>query len=227
MTVTERNGKTVVVSDQLLSPRPSVNEQPMVGAGQAAPGDSHRDVSKPPEPDVLPDVPASSAQPDTNTGRTLGQIVIVLVVLLVLVNIPINHHGASLAQIIPKATAIVIYDGMLLKGSNSEIYIMDDHQLRWVSSPEAFDYYFDHHEVHIVEDNLLESFGKGKPIRRLVTCLNSPYIYAVENGEKRWVRDPPTGNKARTWDEVGLISCDSLRRLPDSLPVPENAGAQP
>jgi hypothetical protein len=160
-------------------------------------------------------------------GRSLGQILIVLVVLLVLANIPINHYGASLAQIIPKATAIVIYDGMVLKGSGPEIYILDDHKLRWISSSEAFDYYFHHREVQIVEDNLLESLGKGNPIRRLVTCPNSPYIYAVENGQKRWVKDPPTGNNAKTWDQAQLISCDYLRRLRDSVPIPENAGTPP
>ena len=215
------------MNSQSLSPWFSIDEKPMVGADPPAPGDSHRGTSEPPKPDTLPGVPASSAQPDTNMGRSLGQILIVLVVLLVLVNIPINYHGASLAQIIPKATAIVIYDGMVLKGSGPEIYILDDHKLRWVSSPEAFDYHFHHYKVHIVQDNLLGDFGKGNPIRRLVTCPNSPYIYAVENGQKRWVKDPPTGNKARIWDEVQLISCDYLRSLPDGLPIPENTGALP
>jgi hypothetical protein len=160
-------------------------------------------------------------------GRNLGQILVVLVVLLVLVNIPINYYGASLAQVIPNATAIAIHDGMALKGSGPEIFILDNHKLRWVSSPEAFDYYFHHQEVHIVEDSLLEGFGKGTPIRRLVTCSNSPHIYALENDQKRLVKDPPTGNKSRTWDEVQLVSCDYLRRLPDRLPVPENPGALP
>ena len=199
----------------------------MVGSGHLVIGDSHADASELPKPDSPPDVPASSAQPENNMGRSLGQILVGLVVLLVLVNIPINHHGASLAQIIPKATAIVIYDGMVLKGSGPEIYILDDHKLRWVSSPEAFDHYFHYHEVHTVEDKLLEGFGKGNPIRRLVTCPNSPYTYAVENSQKRWVKAPPTGNTDNTWDKVELISCDDLHRLPDSLPAPEDAGAPP
>ena len=227
MTVTDRNGRTVIVNDQLSSPRPSINEQPIVGAGHAATGGSHRDASEPPGPDALPSAPASSTQTDTNTGRTLGQIVIVLVVLLVLVNIPINHRGASLAQIIPKATAIAIYDGMVLKGSSPEIYVLDEHKLRWVSSPEAFDHYFHSHKVLIVEDKLLEGFGKGNPIRRLVTCPDSPYTYAIENGQKRWIKDPPIENTDQSWDKVELISCDDLRRLPDRLPVPEDAEAPP
>lgn len=223
--MTEQSGETVAVSSQSLSPSFSIDERPMVGAGPPAPGNSHQDASAPPKPDAVPGLPAPSPQHDTNMGRSLGQILIILVVLLVLVNIPINYYGASLAQIIPKATAIVIYDGMVLKGSGPEIYVLDNHKLRWVSSPEAFDHYFQHHELHIVEDNLLEGFGKGSPIRRLVTCPDSPYVYAVENSQKHRVKDPPTGNMAKTWDEVQLVSCDYLHRLPDSLPAAENAGA--
>jgi hypothetical protein len=215
------------MNSQSLSPRFSIDEKPTVGADRPALGDSHRYGIEAPKPDTIPSVPASSAQPDINMGRSLGQILIVLVVLLMLVNIPINHHGASLAQIIPKATAVVIYDGMVLKGSGPEIYILDNHKLRWVSSPEAFDHYFHYYEVHTVEDKLLEGFGKGNPIRRLVTCPNSPNTYAVQNGQKRWVEDPPTGNTDNNWDKVELISCDDLRRLPDSLPAPEDAGAPP
>ena len=181
----------------------------MVGSGHLAIGDSHADASEPPKPDSPPGVPASSAQPDNNMGRSLGQILVGLVVLLVLVNIPINHHGASLAQIIPKATAIVIYDGMVLKGSGPEIYILDDHKLRWVSSPEAFDHYFHYYEVHTVEDNLLEGFGKGNPIRRLVTCPNSPYTYAVENGHGEGNERPGSAyafhNEDGVWVEQAIM----------------------
>ena len=224
MTVTEKSRKAVFVSHLLLSPRFSIKEESMTGTGHLAPEDSNQDASEPPKPDALPGVPASSPQPDIHMGRTLAQILVVLVVLLVLVNIPINFHGASLAQTIPKATAIVIYDGIVLKGSGPEIYVLDNHKLRWVSSPEAFDYYFHPYEVHIVEDDLLQGFGKGNPIRRLVTCHNSPHIYALENGQKRWVKDPPTGDTDKTWDEVQLSSCDYLRRLPDGLPILEDAG---
>jgi hypothetical protein len=160
-------------------------------------------------------------------GRSLGQILIVLVVALVLVNIPIRYGGTGLAQSVPHPTPVIIYDGVLLKGSGPEIYALEDHKLRWVSSPEALDYYFYQHDIYVVEDSLLEDFGKGRSIHRLVTCPYSPYIYALENGQKRWLKDLPTGNKARAWDEVNMVSCDYLRHLPEGSPIPKDDAPPP
>jgi hypothetical protein len=223
----EQNDKKVAVSGQSSSPRLSIDEQTAVGIDQSVPQRGHRTPSKTLEAAVIRGVPAASPQSDAHMGRSLGQILIVLVVLLVLVNIPINFHGVSLAQIIPEATAIVIYDGMVLKGSGPEIYVLEDHKLRWISSPEAFDYYFRQHNIHFVEDNLLEGFGKGRAIHRLVTCLNSPHIYALEQGQKRLVKDPSSRNQTNPWDEVRLVSCDYLRHLPEGSPVPEDAAPPP
>lgn len=218
--MTEQSDQQVAVSGQAPSPRPSIDEQP-----DAKPG--HQTAGETLEAAAIGGLAASAPQSDGHMGRSLGQILVVLVVLLVLVNIPINFYGAGLAQIMPKATAIVIRDGMVLKGSGSELYVLQDHVLRRISSPEAFDYYIRQHKVHLVEDNLLESFGKGPSIYRLVTCPNSPYIYVLEQGQKRWVKDPPAGNKAEPWDEVRLVSCDYLRQLPEGSPILENVGPSP
>ncbi len=170
----------------------------------------------------------SRNQSGLNTGRNLGQILIVLVVLLVLVNIPVNYYGVGLAHIIPKGTAMVIHDGMLLKGSGPEIYLLEEYNLRRFSSPEAFDYTrFRLNNVHTVEDSLLEQFGQGQPIRRLIQCPHSPYIYALENGQKRWVKDPPLANRTKSWDKVHQVTCNYLHRLPDGSPIPEDAGPPP
>lgn len=225
--MTEQSDKNSVVSGRLLSPEFLIHEQPTAGSNQ--PAQKHRNgrVSETPKPNVKPGLPSPSPQPGANMGRSLGKIVFILAVLLVLVNLPINFYGTGLAQIMPDASPVVIYDGLVLKGTGPAIYLLEDHKLRWVSSPEAFDHYFRRRDVRAVEDNLLEGFGKGQPIRRLVKCQDSPYIYALENGQKRRVKDPPTRNKANSWDEVHLVPCDYLRRLPDGLPIPEDAGPPP
>jgi hypothetical protein len=171
-------------------------------------------------------------RPNVNTGRSLGQILIVLVVLLVLVNLPINYYGLGMAHVAPDSTAVVIHNGLVLKGSGPgsgpEIYLLEDHKLRWISSREARISYFYSDGARTVEDSLLEQFEQGQPIRRLVKCHNSALVYALENGQKRWVEHPPPEDKAnKPWDNVYSVTCSFLDGLPDGLPIPENAGAPP
>jgi hypothetical protein len=176
-------------------------------------------------PNLKPKVNQSSplSRPNVNTGRSLGQILIVLVVLLVLVNLPINYYGIGLAHIVPDSTAVVIYDGLVLKGSGPEIYLLEDHKLRWLSSPEARGCYFHSANVRTVEDSVLEQFEQGQPIRRLVKCHHNSLIYALENGQKRWVENPPPEDKAnKPWDKVYRVTCNFLDGLPDGLPISED-----
>jgi len=171
--------------------------------------------------------PPQSPQPSPNMGRSLAQILIVLVVLLVLVNIPLNSLRAGLVQLVPHNSAMVIHDGLLLQGSGPEVYVVQDYKLRWISSPEVFERYFNAGDVSTVEDSFLEQFGRGQPIRRLVRCQGSPTVYALENGRKRWVQDLLPTNQASAWDRIELVSCSYLRGLPAGLPVPEDAGLPP
>ena len=85
--MTRHRSKTVAVSDQLLSLSPSITIQPSAGTDHSAPTDECMGTSETTEPDVIPSVTASSGQGDAFMGRSLGQILIVLVVFLVLVNI--------------------------------------------------------------------------------------------------------------------------------------------
>ena len=215
----EQSGKNSVVNGRLQSPEFSIQDKP--GAGGNQPAQQHRNGrgSETQKPDVKPGAPSAAPQPDANMGRSLGKIVFVLVALLVLVNLPINFYGAGLAQTMPDASSVVIRDGLVLKGTGPEIYVLEDHKLRWVSSPEALNYYFRGLDVQTVEDNLLEGFGQGQPIRRLFKCKDSPDIFALENGQKRWVEVPSGQNGAKRWDEVRLVTCDYLRGLPDGFPI--------
>jgi hypothetical protein len=164
-----------------------------------------------------------------NLSWTLGRLLLVLIVLAALINIPINRHGTSLARIMPDTAALVIRDGLVLKGSSPEIYVLEDDKLRWISSLDAFEFYGYHWEdVHIVDDGFLEKFETGKPIHVLLKCQGSPHIYALENGQKRWIKDIPTFEaEGYVWDDVKLVSCTYLRDLPDGPPIPENAGPSP
>jgi hypothetical protein len=164
-----------------------------------------------------------------NLGRTLGRLLLVLVVLVVLVNIPVNRYGTSLARIMPDSAALVIRDGLVLKGSGPEIYVLEDNKLRWISSLEAFEFFdYTWEQVHVVDDRFLEGFEKGRPIHVLLKCKGSPHIYALENGQKRWIKDIPTFEaEGYVWEDVKIVTCSYLRGLPDGLPIPTDAGPPP
>jgi hypothetical protein len=205
-------------------PKPAPSPEP----SQPVPPPEEKEVpqeSEPSEEDVTPAPPL----PSINLGRTLGRLLLSLAILVVLVNVPINRYGTSLARIMPDAAALVIRDGLVLKGSGPDIYVVENNKLRWISSLEAFEFFgYQWDQVHIVDDSFLEEFEQGKPIHVLLKCQGSPHIYALENGKKRWIKDIPAFEAAGyVWDDVKFVTCDYLRGLPDGTPIPEDAGPPP
>lgn len=162
---------------------------------------------------------SGSRQSGPNTGRSLGQILIIMVVLLVLVNIPFNSYNFGLAQLMPQSTSIVIQDGTLLKGSGPEVYVVDSYKLRPVS-PEAFKAFFGRNRrINIVEDSMLAQFELGSTVYPMFQCRTQPEVYAVIDGYKRRVTEPPTVI-AHSWDRVSFVTCSYLARLPAGPPIP-------
>ncbi len=161
---------------------------------------------------------AQETTSDTVRGRPLGQILIILVVAVLLVNVPIGYRRASLVQSVSDATPVVIYDGMVLKGNGPERYILENHKLRQFSGPDTFNYFRKRYAlaVHMVADDLLTQFEPGQPVRRLVTCQDWPYIYALENGQKHRLNALPFSNQDSPWDSIGQVTCNRLRDIPTS-----------
>jgi hypothetical protein len=168
-------------------------------------------------------------QPSIQMGKMIGRLAILVIVLLVLVNIPVTRYGASLARILPETTSLIIRDGLVLKGSGPEIYILEDDKLRWISSMDAFEHLgLTWEDVHVVEDAFLDKFEKGRPIHVLLKCNASPHIYRLENDQKRWIKDIDTFlAEGHVWEDVRFVSCEYLRDLPDGPPIPEDAGPAP
>lgn len=163
------------------------------------------------------------------TERTLGRFLFMLILVVILINIPINRQGFSLARAMPDSTSLVIRNGLLLKGSGSEVYVLQDNQRRWITTLDAFDWYgYRWSQVHQVDDAFLQQFAEGKPIHLLLKCPTSPHVYALEDGSKRWIKDISTfQDQGYVWEDIQLISCRELRQLPDGVPIPMNAGTPP
>jgi hypothetical protein len=161
--------------------------------------------------------------------RALGRFVLLALALLVLINLPLNRHGVSLARYLPDSAALIIRDGLVLKGSGPEIFILQDDRLRWISSLDAFEHLgLNWGDVHGVEDEFLKRFEEGPPIHVLLKCYDSPHIYRLENGQKRWIRDLETFTaEGHVWEDVRFVDCVYLRSIPDGTPVPADAGPPP
>ncbi len=62
----------------------------------------------------------------------------------------------------------------------------------------------------------------------LLKCAESPHIYLLDQGEKRWIDSIDTfEGRGYVWRDVLLISCDDLRSIADGTPIPADAGPPP
>jgi hypothetical protein len=184
----------------------------------------------PAEAQTLAEYNELAAQPvlPSTLPRTIRLLAAGLALLLILVNLPL-FNGLALARALPDRQALVIRDGLLLKGSGPEVYVLQDNHKRWISSLDAFAHYgYKWDEVHIVDDAFLNQFPDGRPLHVLLKCADSPHIYRLENDRKRWIKDIPTFKaEGHVWEDVRFISCERLRAIPDGPPIPPDAGTPP
>jgi hypothetical protein len=202
-------------------------------AQEETPLESQESVSRrhplDPEPEKEPEFPPIPPGP-SHAARLMGRLALGLLVAIVLINIPFNRHGTTLATALPDSAALVVIDGLVVKEENDEkIYVFQNDQFRWISSMDAFEHFhFDWGDVHIVEDGYLDRFEIGTPIHVLLKCQSSPHIYRLEGGEKRWIRDIDTFEaEGHIWEDVRFVSCGYLRGLPDGETIPPDSGPPP
>ena len=166
----------------------------------------------------------------SHAAQMMGRLALGLLVAIVLINIPFNRHGTTLATALPDSTALVVKDGLVVKEENDEkIYVYQNDQFRWISSLDAFEHRgYTWGDVHIVEDGYLDRFEIGTPLHVLLKCRNSPHIYRLEDGEKRWIRDITTFEaEGHVWEDVRFVTCARLRELPDGETIPPGSGPPP
>ena len=167
--------------------------------------------------------------PSMQLDRALGRLIAAVALLVIAVNVPLNRHGASLARILPDSASLIVREGMILKGGGPEIYMLQHDELCWISSIDAFEHLgLEWRDVHVVEDGFLARFKEGRPIHVLLKCEDSPHIYRLEGGHKRWIKDIGTLlAEGHVWEDVRTVSCEYLRNIPDGPSIPEDAGPPP
>jgi hypothetical protein len=226
-------------------PEPVVEPEPLLAETTAEATSTAEPAPPPPEPEVEPEAlleesevenhvadeaPLPVPSPTNQTGRMLFRLIVGLFFLIALVNVPINREGYGLAQTLPGGAALIIRDGLLVKGENRDgVYVLENNKLRLISSMEAFERRgYRWQDVRIVQESFLEKFEKGWPVHVLLKCGASPHIYALESGKKRWIKDILTFEaQGYVWEDVKPVGCNYLRNLPDGPSIPEDAGPPP
>jgi hypothetical protein len=226
-----RRRATSPVKPPVTPPAEAPPPPPAAGVGRkAAPPEPEAEVKRHPlDPEPEPELPPMSPGP-SHAARMMSRLALGLLVAIVLINIPLNRHGTTLATALPDSAALVVLDGLVVKEENDEkIYVYQDDQFRWISSLDAFEHFgYTWGDVHIVEDGYLDRFEIGTPLHVLLKCRNSPHIYRLENGEKRWIRDITTFEaEGHVWEDVRFVTCGYLRDLPDGETIPPGSGPPP
>jgi len=185
----------------------------------------------PPEPEAEtePELPPPPSGPP-HAARLMARLALGLLVLLIAINIPLNRHGTTLATAMPDAQSIIIRDGLVVKEEDDpEIYVYQNGRFRWISSLDAFEHYgYTWGDVRVVPDGFLDDFEIGTPIHVLLKCADSPHIYRLENGVKRWIVDIATFEaEGHVWEDVRFVSCEYLRSIPDGETIPPGYGPPP
>lgn len=220
----------VVVEMPEPAPAPQPAELSAVPAAEMIedePFEDSLETAAEPEEDFPPYIPEKL--PSINLDRMLGRLAVVLFALIIIINIPFNRFGTNLARAMPDEQSLVIRDGLVLKGSGDQIYVLEDNHKRWISSLDAFNYYgYRWEQVNIVDDAFLDRFPNGPALSILYKCQTSPHVYAIENGVKRWIKDIPTFvAQGYVWDDVQIVTCAALERIPTGSPIPPDAGTPP
>ena len=161
-------------------PLPAKPEPPSPDVPQRVAAEATLEV--PPAPASEPAAEIAPALETSHAASLMARLALGVLIVVVLINIPLNTRGTALARSIPSSASLVIMNGLVVKESTSpDIWVYRDDAFHWITSLEAFDHYGYRWEVvHIVEPGFLDQFPKGNPIYVLLKCDSSPHIYRLE-----------------------------------------------
>lgn len=215
------------------SPLPAPTATPLPNAPPINPAPKHDDDSEPltlADLDARTEFQAMAMRPfvPSNLPRLMTLFCFALIVLLAVINVPLIN-GLPVARALPDRRSLIIRDGLVLKGSGPDIYVLRNNKRRWISSLGVFEREgLRWSDVNIVDDAFLAQFPQGAPIGVVLKCESSPHIYFVANGEKRWIKDIATfTGEGYVWDDVETTECQYLRNLLNGAPIPPDAGTPP
>jgi hypothetical protein len=115
-------------------------------------------------------------------------------------------------------------DGLLIKGSDAAVYLMEAGERRWIPDPETFNcMQLDWNAIQTIPDVELSSIRRGPdlPSRANGTLLkgSGPAVFLMENCARRWITSPDVFNSlGLDWAAIHTVldrDMDLIPRGPD------------
>lgn len=106
-----------------------------------------------------------------------------------------------------------VADNSLVKGSNPQVYLIEESKRRWIRDEQAFmAYNFDWTKIVTISDLELLSYPEGEILSKSMfpdgTLIKGPdpKVYLIEDGKKRWITSLSVFNKNRfKWSSVAEV----------------------
>src|SRR5262249_28685113 len=149
-------------SDAAPGPAPSLDPpiEPPPRAAEAAPEPGPAPAARPepsPEPAIRTESsPAAALNPPaampSHAPAMMARLAFGVLVVVALINVPLNARGTALARSVPSSVSVVIRNGLVVKEAASpEIWVYRDGSFHWISSLDAFQQLgYRWEDVHVV-----------------------------------------------------------------------------
>jgi len=133
--------------------------------------------------------------------------------LVLVINLPFTP-GLNLAHLVPSAAALIIRDGLVLKGPGPEISVLQDNRLAWIPA-EAFDYVatVETMDWHTFDASTWRSSRPCAPRSVLLNCGTARNLCSGK-GHTRWIKIVPPQRARILWTELKSSNCAYLDALP-------------
>ncbi|MCK4592195.1 hypothetical protein KAT63_02000 [Candidatus Parcubacteria bacterium] len=106
-------------------------------------------------------------------------------------------------------------DGSLIKGSSPEVYLIENENKRWITSPAVFiSNGYKWEDIIIVTDYELNSYSNGKDVTssdfnfdKKLLKGSDPKVYLIENGNKRWITSADVFiSNGYKWEDIIIVT---------------------
>lgn len=177
----------------------------------------------PAELQALEELREIAARPFAPSGlaQTLRGMVLGLAALIIVVNLPL-FGGLAMVRATPEQQPLVLYEGLLIQGSNASVYVIEHGAKRLISSEEAFLHRgYRWSQIRVIDDETLRDIPAGPPIHVILTCPGSADRYLLEGDRKRFITDWGAAQAlGYTEADIRTVSCSRLRSFLDGPKVP-------